>query len=227
MTNGIRCGVEEPLQANEQILATDASGSAQLATFSVAGLNRYSFVWTQPSPISFDLLEILLGYEQGYRSVVVGWNHDIAGTYRIRSLRTERALAKAGWVTQAEQGLGLGCKTYGKLKGDIWPPVPTLPFLGWFVMVGGALTPAQMLGGSFVTTIRSFCRRSKLEPSRDFLEGLVSEGVTIVYPARGATDLHGVVVVSPSVLSTPVMGLRVSGVISEVRMNETAASVWL
>ena len=226
MTGGIRCGLEEPLQPNEQILATDPSGAPRLATFSVPGLNRYSFVWARAEPIPFDFLEVLLGYDRGQRGLVVGWHHDLMGAYRVRSFGIERALAAAGWETQGEQGLGLGCKTLRKLENGVFPSVST-PTLGWFVMVGGALSLAELREDPFVATIRSFCRTSKLEPSRKFLAGLVPESVSIAYPMQGPSDVHGIVLVSSSPLSKHIESLQASRVISAVWRGESAVSVWL
>ncbi len=226
MTGSLRCGLEEPLQPNQQILATDASGAPLLADFLVSGLNRYSFVWARAEPIPFDLLEMLLGYDRGPRSVVIGWHHELVGIHRIKSIGTERVLRAAGWETHGEQGLGLGCKTLQELRDGAFPAVPHL-WVGWFAMLGGAPGLGGLRKDPFVTTVRSFCRSSKLEPSREFLEGLVSGSASVAYAMQGPSDLYGIVLVSPSTLRNHIESLAASGVVATVRHGETAASVWL
>ncbi len=230
MTDDIRFGLEEPLTANDYVSAVDeATESIQLASFGVAGMNRYSLVSSSKEDRStvevevFGRLFIALGKSVFW---LLGWNHDVNGLERISNLRYLRKLERTGWQTVANPGLGLGLKAVK--ESDLSAPYPPdweELLGGWFLWLGVPPNIAELKNAPFEQTLRMFCKTRSLQPSEKFLIAIRDRGLGIAYQATGGSDLPGVIVVIPSALGSAVRSvLPVSK--SLPLTGERAGEVW-
>ena len=194
-----RYGVEEPLTANDHVLAVnDASRKIELANFRIDGMSRYSLVWrTQEERARAEphLISRLLKF--GEASWILGWNHQKNGPYKIGNLRFLRKLQAAGWQTLAKENLGLGLRVVKEDDSLQQPPVHETLVSSWFLWFGPSPDILDLSRDPFEPTLRLFCKTRRLYPSQHFLLALRDRRSGLLYEASGGGDLPGMIVVVP------------------------------
>lgn len=199
----IACGVEEPLQCNEQ-LSEFANGDSLWDGWvsPVEGLNRYSFVWLgRPveASVPFGRLVGSVAALTGQPAHWFEWwgplpaSHDPVGD-RTRSQR----LAQDGWQVVEDQGLFAALRTMtheeAQRRQEQWSRVNmTVLHLIWF---GPTPDPEALLASGRDALAYSLRCAGGGVLTREMLVMAASAGSTIVYYTRSTTN-DGLVVATP------------------------------
>lgn len=228
MTEAPRCGVEEPLAENQQLYALEeASGTIQLARVSIAELNRYSIVargWSEAGAVGFAMrTSALMGVQASW---LVAWELHADGPFKIRSQVLRSRLRKHGWRDAVADGLAVAVTAAFRGHAPGVPGEIDRRQTGWALVFADTPDPQWFTRAPLEKTVRMFARTHRLQPSREFLRGLAERELGLAYPAAGAGDLGGLVLVLPVGLDPRLERLRQDGAISEVVYQPHAEDVW-
>lgn len=225
----ISCGIEEPLQSNEQLYAvSEQGGQIELSTFAEPRLCRYSFTGFTPGAWSVLVNAIVRKHFQGNLNWVLLWAHLDTGDLKMRSrIRTSR-LAAQGFRTKIVGNVGLGVLPYTGVEADSFHPVGVVfhPAGDGVLLLTAcsedveALLAAQSPGATITcaTATREFA------PSQAFLSWLSSVQLQILYTRRDYLERPGLVLLTQNQLDIP--SLINEGVIEHVERGSSASTVW-
>lgn len=231
MTTEIWCGIEVPLYKNPQILSLDeASGAVRLWDHHVEGAARYSLVPSPQESIvgAWSLVPRLALMRDLEFSWVVGWKYDGSGPNRIRSKAIHGRLKKEGWSLLTGQGLGLAilCGNGDRAPASI-PAGCEKELQGCVAVFGKNIGLEGLSGKPFDKTMRHFCLTQRLDPSREFVEGLVECGAAVAYVSVSSDAKSGIVFVgSKEIIPNFSKERNGRGFFSKVLKDSDAQLVW-
>ena len=231
MIADMACGAELPLVSNPQILCLDEdSATVRCWEGEVAGAFRYSFVSTSGNScwdVSRSLLARLGSMQSSGVQWVLGWRYRETGQDRIRSRFVSAALEREGWALHLVDGLGLAARVFTAADIPVAPPENCRKDLQGFFAIMGRESPLQALSAPpLEATMRHFCWTQQLQPSRNFVEGIVGQGIIVAYTSAASDVRKGLVVIGPESLAPDLMSLKDEGVVGQVRRNDAASLVW-
>lgn len=204
----IRSGLQvraEPLKRTEELAALDEeSGALRLADFDVEGLWRYSFIWPGvreagvPEPDVFRLLEQLHKLLSGTSVCVAGWRHGVPEELRRRHTLLSSRLKRQSWAVNAEPGIGVAMKAtpIGSVSQTIHQ-LRAAGQAGWFMAFDAWKSPIDLHEDPFRKTIQSFCWSHRLQPSKQFLEGLREIRGAVAYVVDDDMKDSRVILITP------------------------------
>lgn len=231
MKSGVTLGVERPVQSNPQILRLDEdSGEVRLWKGEMERTFRYCLVPVSGSLSSETCIELLrqLGLTKlPDRKWIVGWSYHSTGQAHIRSRFICSSLKKTGWSIYVREDLGLAEHAFSEVNVAVPSPESTRRELqGFLIVFGQPLSLQSISSPPFEATMRHFCRTQLLQPSREFLEGLVQHGVVVAYTSTASDLRTGLVLIGPETEAPDLLGAQESGLVGRILHGDSAALVW-
>jgi hypothetical protein len=222
------CGIEEPLQANSQLLALDEhSGVLRCAEFDEPRLCRYSFTklgagqWCR-------LVTALVRQFDGIPRWALIWKHEESGDFRMRSRIRVSRLRRQGFSTQVSEGVGIGVLSFDGVEADMFRPAGTAFHPagdGALVLLAGEGDLEELLASQAGSpTMAGAGANSCLSPSREFLSWLAGVPMRLLYLSRDQLERPGLVVLSQSALD--VGSLASGGIVERCETGARAPTVW-
>lgn len=224
------CGVEQPIQANEQLYSLDeGTGSIGLAQFTNANLHRYSFVPQVESSSGADLLAVVARIASAFGGLVT-WVVTFLESPAVSPLRS-RALVKRlsmqEWNTVKGSGLYLATKPVSFDSERSLPPEDADPRIcGWTILLGHPPDYRCLVERPFKATLSTMALTHRFQPSQEFLAACGEAQLAVAYVAKDSRERMGLVVVSPRELSLVIRGMQRDGLVGRVLLGDDANEVW-
>ena len=221
----ILCGAEEPLGSNAQLYALEErTGALALAELSVAGANRYSFLWVGPREEAPERLSTVLRAIFLHLSLPGAWcaawargsSDEFAGQTRMKRWRHK----KDGFDIHDADDLAIAIAGVSA-QNLSWPPADR--GARTVLLLGEGITADILAHGAPLPSMKSFAR-SGMAPSRELISWLVEQRWSMVYPRHDDLGRLGFVIVGAH--RVPVDTLESDGLIQETKWNEAASEVW-
>jgi hypothetical protein len=187
-----RCGVEEPVQRNDQLIELDEeSGRLVLSRTVDRRLNRYSFIWAgdfdEAPPAWGRLLDAILAQVGAPASWVKGWAGASEQNERIRALRFLSWHRNRGWAVASDDRLGVAVKAVDGPFEGLRPPDDSDGPHGFCLLLGPPPPVEELLRFPARPTMGLLVHRRTFAPGRDFLAWLAVSQRSVAYPR--STDL--------------------------------------
>jgi hypothetical protein len=223
------CGVEEPLQANSQLLAVDESnGAVRCADFAEPRLCRYSFTQLGDSDLR-SLVAALVGQFSDSPRWVLIWRHHESGDLSMRSRIRVSRLRAQGFATAVSEGVGVASLPFSGVAPDTFRPAEISLHPagdGAVVLVAAEADSAQLLvSQAGDRTLAEAGNRFRFSPSAKFLSWLAEVRMRVLYESLDQLERPGLVLLSPEPLDVQAM-VRV-GVVQRVEEGLRAPVVWM
>lgn len=196
----MRIGIEEPLVANHQLYATSVAGTAELADFTVAGLNRYSFTQIESAEIANVMHAISLASGEMDARWVYLWQWG-RNDEKIRDLHRRNRFVRAGFRFQIRDGLAVCVGPAVRDFRDAFAVPSELPrdaYAGANVVVWGTEDHANQVA-AWIS-----CKElhgSKIYPSETTLQRLTAARVTMVYRSADNRGRIALIAITPHKLA--------------------------
>jgi hypothetical protein len=228
----LRCGLEEPLQANMQLyMLNEETGEIVLSHIENQHLNRYSFVLTGTKIEADVAFTNVLQAIRDTTKKSVSWflirSYHTTGYDRVRSLAWLSRRKKGGWTVWTDDMLAIASKSAG-INTQLFQP---LGYQGWhydgclIFFLGEAPDVHSLAHPPARPTIELLTHNEPLAPSQQFLMWLNDNNYTVAYPFYGEFSRSGLIVISPERIQIQV--LQSQGVVQETRQGAEAQGVWL
>jgi hypothetical protein len=223
------CGVEVPLQSNRQLLAAGESDrSIHLAEFDDSRLCRYSFA--QISSLGWgELVEAVVNQVAGAATWCFVWHHDDAGDLRMRSRVRASTLKKDGFDVHIDGDVATatillsGCAEDGlRPRRQTRDPVREGTLI---LLLGDGSVGDKLRSQVSSRTVQTAARTGHFAPNRSFAGWLAVSGVQVIYGVRDSLERPGLVCITHAPLD--VEELVAQRIVSDVRLGESASSVWM
>ena len=222
------CGIEEPLQSNEQLLAIDEQRRVlRLADFGEPAMCRYSFTHLEGEVWPELLDAIAKQFHAAPRGVLI-WKHEQSGDFRMRSQVRLARLRRQGFSTKVLGTVGLGVAPFTGVEPSAFHPVGVSFHPagdGALILVDcdeavEALFGTQAESSTLVEAGSSF----RLTPSREFLSWLATVSLRVLYLSWDQLERPGLVLLSHDKFD--VGGLVNDGLIDHIESGSRASCVW-
>jgi hypothetical protein len=222
------CGVEEPLQTNEQLLTLDEeTDRIVLNRFGIDRLNRYTLVWSgelvaATSPFAHLLHAIQQQLKTSASWLSVWMDHLADMDFSIRAKWIASMRRKEGWSIHPLRGLYVATKPIA--GGDFNITDFYVQHGGKLLVFGDTVQPEQFAEPPARASMERLAIWHNLAPSQSFLFWIADQHVTIAYqvPVEGG-DLF-FVVISPHRLQ--IRELMAQGLIDKVMNGPEAGQIW-
>jgi hypothetical protein len=222
----MRCGVETPIQVNEQLYSlNEVTGQKELSHFQDPRLNRYSFVWfgsddDGPGAFSKLLQALLEQWNLPARWVLVWRLTTEHWRNRLRWLIKKRQ--EEGWTINQNVEVVVAIKPVNDLES--LEPANYTGRDGNFFYGFGIPEMEQFARGPLRPTIKHFAIEQPLVPSKEFLVWLANQRGAIAYWNYDDLGRLGLVIVGT--LQVQTAKLHAEGIIQEVKGGSEVGKVW-
>ena len=228
--NTLKCGAEEPLGPNANIRAlNESSGAIEAATFTSAGLSRYSFVpgaESDPSRLGPIVMRAAAALDLA-PSWLIAWDVSKArsphrGGNLLAKLKNQR------WQLGARGTLNLASAPLPPGGVASLAPAHSDPVIaGWVVVLGPVALDDWFEEPGFARTLGLLATAQPLQPSAQFVAALAAHGLGVAYSALDAREREGLIVLAPRPLGGELARLERDGWIAAPLTGAAAERVWL